>query len=135
MKDANTILNQIRILPEIYLGERSITQLRSLMDGYGWAFFDCTGSNDISATMYQLTWHLTHKYRIRESIDWRGILLSLRNNNEEDALSLFWEEWDDFISQPCTCPQDNFGDDCKIFWRYCRDSIQTSKNSDNISSL
>ena len=128
MKDVNAILSQIKVRPLLYLGELSITRLHSLMQGYAWGVEDCTGTDTISSTTYQFTWHLTHKYRILESINWCGILLSLKNNNEEEALSLFWEEWDEFLSRPCTCPQEHFDTNCEIAWHYCGRSEESLFN-------
>ena len=126
MKDVNTILNTVRVRPPLYLGKPSITRLRLLIQGYAWGVEDCNGSEDISTTTYQFTWHLTHKYRFLKSRDWCGILLSLKNNNEEEALALLWEEWDEFISKTCTCPQeiltrqlDGEYDWGNYIWCYC----------------
>ena len=121
-KDANEIINIIRVRPVMCLGEHSITLLHSLLVGYAWAVEDCTDLDDVSPPLGQLTWHLTHKYHILDALGWSGILLSRTNGNEEEALSLFWEEWDDFITKSCTCPQSHW-ENHKIVWRYCRSTL------------
>ena len=132
-KDANEIINIIRVRPVMYLGDLSITLLHSLLVGYAWAVEDCTGTDDVFTPLGQLTWHLTHKYHILDALNWCGILLAIKNGNEEEALSLFWEEWDSFMSKPCTCPQEHWDASGKIIWRYCRDYDpieQTSEDRD-----
>ena len=121
-KNVNEIISIIRVRPAMYLGKCSITLLHSLLVGYAWAMEDCTGLDNISPPLWQLTCHLSHKYRILDSLDWRGLLLLIKNGNEEEALSLFWEEWDDFIAEPCTCPQSHW-EGHKIVWRYCRSTL------------
>jgi len=119
-KDANEIVSIIRVRPAMYLGKHSISRLRSLMDGYAWAVEDCTGSDDMFAPLGQFTWHLISKYQVCASVDWSLILLSRAFGCEEEALSLFWQEWDEFIAKPCTCPQTLWDNNSKIVWRYCR---------------
>ena len=130
MKDINTLLNMIKVKPALYLGKFSITRLCMFIHGYTWAILDYTDSDDVGKPLGQLTWHLTHKYRIRESLDWCGILLSIKIGDEEEALSLFWDEWDDFVSKPCTCPQEHWDSSGKIVWRYCRDFAPIEQTSE-----
>jgi len=123
MKDVYTVLRDrnLRDCPAMYLGVASITRLCMFLYGYGACIFDCTGSMKFYAPMRQFTWHLTHKYHVLMSYDWSSILLHLRaDDNEEEAFSLFWEEWDEFISKPCTCPQNHVTDDNgQYIWCYC----------------
>ena len=118
-KDVNEIINIIRVCPAIYLGEYSITLLHSLLVGYAWAVEDCTGMDDVSMPLEQFTCHLAHKYQILDSLNWSGLLLLIKGGNEEEALSLLWKEWDEFLSKPCSCPREHFNANCEIVWRYC----------------
>ena len=119
MKNETEVLNMLRVRTAMYIGELSITRLCMFMHGYMWGVLENSNEEDFGRLLGQFTWHLTHKYHILDSIDWCGILLSLKNNNEEEALSLFWVEWDEFISNHCTCPHEHFDTNCEVVWHYC----------------
>lgn len=96
------IIEQIRPRPGMYLGERSITRLRSFLDGYQSALSDL-GIREVSEdTLLPLPLQCFHDYvalrfdYYESTSGWCNMILDQTAHDEEKGLQLFFALFDDF---------------------------------------
>lgn len=92
------LIELIKKRPAMYTGENSITSMRTFLDGYEFA---CFVNNIECHTIYPLFWYFhewaMEKYNWSESTaGWKNIILQENQNDEEKALTVFFELIENF---------------------------------------
>ena len=91
------LLLTIKSIPGLYIGTKSITRLKSFIDGY--RFIMDSENREYGVNIYyDFNEWMAHKYFIREPILWDTFLLGLVNS-EEKAFDLFFEELEAFLKE------------------------------------
>jgi hypothetical protein len=84
------VLRELQVRPSMFLGQCSITRLRSFLDGYRSARADLglqTTSQEKEFSKFQ-AW-VQEKYQVMSSHGWDSIILS-NSADEQEALQLFF---------------------------------------------
>jgi hypothetical protein len=105
-----SLIAMVKKNPAMVIGKPSISRLAMFLNGYIWAVLDQEDENIEKNTnkpkgesynflLRQYNKWLAVRYPEGMSLGWESILL-LVTENEEDALSLFWETWEEFLADP-----------------------------------
>ncbi|MDR2407220.1 MAG: hypothetical protein LBE13_03795 [Bacteroidales bacterium] len=106
--DIKSLIAMVKKNPAMVIGKPSISRLAMFLNGYIWAVLDQENigewpskrkeeSYDFLLGQYN-DW-LAVRYPEGKSLGWESILL-LVTGNEEAALSLFWDTWEEFLADP-----------------------------------
>lgn len=92
------LIELIKKRPGLYIGNNNITSMQNFIDGYDFA---CLVNDIEHNNVYPLFWYFhewaMEKYNWGESTaGWKHIILQENNNDEIKALSVFFEEIDEF---------------------------------------
>ena len=94
-----SLIELIRKRPAMYIGEPKIYNLSHFLFGYSFAMYENFNMQEFQKPLRDFNDWLETKYKCKASIGWARLLLLHVNDNEDMAFDLFWEEWDDFLSQ------------------------------------
>lgn len=94
---AINLLFQIKRYPAAYLGKKSITLLRSFIDGYRYALKTENIQCDICFLEFTTEW-LEEKYHVKTTEGWQSFLLK-QTKDETTAFDLFFEELEQFLKE------------------------------------
>ncbi len=83
------LLLKIKERPGMYLGTKSLSNLRLFMEGYIYAMDSETELKNIGYIYYKFNEWLNKKYNITSPIFWE---MSLTNVSDSDAFDMFYEE-------------------------------------------
>lgn len=96
-KDIIDLLFMIKKRGGLYIGTKSITRLRSFIDGYMFAM-NLENKEYNAGIFYNFNDWMAQKYNVKKSILWDIYLLNL-TNNEEKSFDLFFEELEMFLKK------------------------------------
>ncbi len=96
-----SLVDILKVRPEMYIGRRSVTALFYYLFGYYNAVCDIFDTRDFNIPSNQFRDWLCTKYSNKNvgAVDWLYLLLTATDGDEEMAFNLFWQEWDEFLSQ------------------------------------
>ena len=96
-KDIIDLLFMIKKRGGLYIGTKSITRLRSFIDGYMFAM-NLENKEYNACIFYNFNDWMAQKYNVKKSILWDIYLLNL-TNNEEKSFDLFFEDLETFLKE------------------------------------
>ncbi len=96
-KDIIDLLFMIKKRGGLYIGTKSITRLRSFIDGYMFAM-NLENKEYNAGIFYNFNDWMAQKYNVKKSILWDIYLLNL-TNNEEKSFDLFFEDLETFLKE------------------------------------
>lgn len=84
--------------PAMYLGKKSISYLKTFMDGYDFCLFTINSSEqETTPPFWTFLRYVERKTnQLYSSYNWNGLILNKNNGNEEKALDHFFELFDTF---------------------------------------
>jgi hypothetical protein len=93
-------LDQVRARPEMYLGNKKITTLYDNLQGYSMAcaLYGIKKSFDDKFFEHFNTFTTAH-YNASPGENWKNLILEKAGEDEERALTLFFELFDSFIQK------------------------------------
>lgn len=95
MASVQELLLQIKVRPELYLGQRSLSLLQAYLNG--WLNRDEDSVTDSELIGEFQDW-VQHKYDIKSSQSWAQIVL-FYSSNEYDGLDNFFRLFEEFLGQ------------------------------------
>ena len=104
--DAPNILMLIRARPATYLGSKSITKLKSFLDGYYFSKHESDPSLSLENSHEDIFWlkfqdWLEDKYQVKSNQSW-AVIIRFFSRDDEAALDLFFDLVDEFV-YCCSC--------------------------------
>ena len=93
-EDLLNVIFSIKKIPGIYLGTKSVSRLRSFLDGFSLGY----NYPSMKPNFRDFQERMEAKYRVRESIGWDMILLR-QTNDETQAFDLFFEEFEECLKE------------------------------------
>ena len=97
MEPVYEMLGQLRAIPGMYLGKKSISRLYIFMTGYTYAQFEF---NESYQTSFDEFTDFVRKYHnCSLSKGWSSLILDAVNGDEEKAVDVFYELLDEFLEQ------------------------------------
>jgi hypothetical protein len=108
--DIKSLIAMVKKNPAMVIGKPLISRFAMFLNGYIWAVLDQENENieknankhekeSYNILLRQYNDWLAVRYPEGMSLGWESILL-LVAGNEEDALSLFWNTWEEFLADP-----------------------------------
>lgn len=86
---------KIKSKPGLYIGNKSITKLRSFLDGFSVGY----SYPNVMNLFPGFQDYIELKYSCKLTISWNDILLFFSNNKEDVAFDLFFEELELFLKE------------------------------------
>ena len=99
--DAPNILTLIRARPATYLGSKSITKLKSFLDGYYFSKYESDPHLSLENNDEEVFWlkfqdWLEDKYQVKSNQSWVAIIRFF-STDDAAALDLFFDLVDEFV--------------------------------------
>lgn len=91
------LLEKLRIRTAMYIGSRSITRLRTYIDGYGHGLDD-SNFDSHDPEYYGFQGWIERRYRSQTSHGWDQLIL-FYCQDERDALDQFWTLLDEYLAE------------------------------------
>ena len=97
IKTLADLIDQIKIRPELYIGDRRISTLSTFLQGYSMAHWIYQVEMDLPAKQLQ-NFHsfVESKFNDNRTIGWSNLILEKCNGDNEGALQMFFDLFREF---------------------------------------
>jgi hypothetical protein len=92
----NILINGMKIRPQMYFGDKKLSSLYHFINGYDLAL-KLNNCEPLTPSIYDFNCWIAKKYKAGLSSNFYSVLIQECNNNEEEALTLFFELFEEFL--------------------------------------